>query len=35
MRRFLAGEVPASRLDADEYNRRAMEQFYAAIGAPS
>jgi CDP-glycerol glycerophosphotransferase len=35
MRRFLAGNVPASRLDADEYNRRAMEQFYAAIGARS
>ena len=33
MRKFLAGKVPASTLDAEEYNRRAMQQFYAAIGA--
>ena len=32
LRRFLAGDVPASALDGDDYNRRAVEEFYAAIG---
>ena len=33
MQRFLDGEVPAHPLDADAYNRLAMEQFYAAVRA--
>jgi CDP-glycerol glycerophosphotransferase len=31
LERFLAGEVPSSTLDCEAYNRKAMEQFYAAI----
>jgi CDP-glycerol glycerophosphotransferase len=31
LERFLKGEVPASRLDHEGYNRRAMDQFYEAI----
>lgn len=33
MKRFLAGEVPAHALDGEDYNRRAVEEFVAAIGA--
>ena len=33
MQRFLDGDVPAHPLDADAYNRLAMEQFYAAVRA--
>ncbi|MCX7521352.1 glycosyltransferase [Microbacterium sp. STN6] len=32
MRAFLAGDVTAGDFDPDEYNRRAMQQFYRAIG---
>ena len=31
MQRFLKGEVPGERLDHRDYNRQAMEQFWAAI----
>ena len=31
--KFLEGEVPAHALDGEEYNRRAVEEFVAAIGA--
>jgi CDP-glycerol glycerophosphotransferase len=31
MRRFLAGKVPSSTLDAREYNRAAMQQFDRAV----
>jgi len=33
MRAFLRGEVPASAFDYVAYNRKAVEQFYRAIGA--
>jgi glycosyltransferase involved in cell wall biosynthesis len=33
MKRFLAGKVPAHALDGEDYNRRAVEEFVAAIGA--
>jgi CDP-glycerol glycerophosphotransferase len=33
MRRYLAGKVPAHALDGEEYNRQAVEEFVAAIGA--
>ncbi|WP_348788308.1 glycosyltransferase [Leifsonia sp. NPDC080035] len=33
LRAFLAGEVPASDFDWPAYNRKAVAQFYAAIGA--
>ncbi len=33
LRRFLAGKVPAKALDGEDYNRRAVEEFVAAIGA--
>ena len=33
LRRFLDGRVPAQALDGEEYNRRAVEEFVAAIGA--
>jgi len=33
LRRFLDGEVPAHALDGEDYNRRAVEEFVAAIGA--
>jgi CDP-glycerol glycerophosphotransferase (TagB/SpsB family) len=33
MQAFLAGNVPAPRLDWAAYNREAMRQFYVAIGA--
>jgi CDP-glycerol glycerophosphotransferase len=33
LRRFLEGRVPAHALDGEEYNRRAVEEFVAAIGA--
>lgn len=33
LRRYLAGEVPAHALDGEDYNRRAVEEFVAAIGA--
>jgi CDP-glycerol glycerophosphotransferase (TagB/SpsB family)/glycosyltransferase involved in cell wall biosynthesis len=33
MRSLLAGEVPAQTLDPVAYNREAVRQFYAAIGA--
>jgi CDP-glycerol glycerophosphotransferase (TagB/SpsB family)/glycosyltransferase involved in cell wall biosynthesis len=33
LRRFLAGKVPAHALDGEEYNRQAVEEFVAAIGA--
>jgi len=33
LRRFLEGKVPARALDGEDYNRRAVEEFVAAIGA--
>ena len=33
MRDFLAGKVPAPHFDYVDYNRRAVQQFYEAIGA--
>ena len=33
LRAFLAGAVPASAFDYAAYNRKAVAQFYAAIGA--
>jgi CDP-glycerol glycerophosphotransferase len=33
LRRFLAGTVPAKALDGEDYNRRAVGEFVAAIGA--
>lgn len=33
MRAAIRNEIPTSFFDADSYNRRAMQQFYAAIGA--
>ncbi len=33
LRRYLEGKVPAHALDGEEYNRRAVEEFAAAIGA--
>ena len=33
LRRFLEGKVPAHALDGQEYNRRAVQEFVAAIGA--
>lgn len=33
MRAFLAGEVPANHFDWPAYNRKAVAQFYTAIGA--
>jgi CDP-glycerol glycerophosphotransferase len=33
LRRFLDGTVPARALDGEDYNRRAVEEFVAAIGA--
>jgi len=35
MRAFLRGEVAAAPFDAEEYNRRALAEFYRAIGAAS
>ena len=33
MAAFLRGEVPASVFDYHAYNRKAVDQFYRAIGA--
>ncbi|WP_245580386.1 glycosyltransferase [Arthrobacter castelli] len=33
MRRAIRGEIPTAEFDADAYNRKAMQQFYRAIGA--
>lgn len=35
MRQAIRGGIPTSEFDADAYNRKAMEQFYRAIGADS
>jgi CDP-glycerol glycerophosphotransferase len=33
MRAAIRGDVPTGPFDAEEYNRRAMNEFYRAIGA--
>ena len=34
MRAYLRGEVPPASFDPEAYNRRALAEFFAAIGAP-